>query len=229
LNKQPIDMIPIGSSNDFRDSSKLLQINELSTSTQSTNPKKHNDKSRKHPNKLKPNHHSHHQMKKIKPNENDELSASILSKFIALHINAESRKHLLNVYLILDTIELNYLNKNARKHQRNHKNITKSQNSIIDKLIQTTQTTILSSTSDSSNSPYMILINDESLSNDYNGNSEPDATKEANVNKSNDKELNNQNSSTENYNSSNTNVKTSYFLFYLALILVNLLNYKILF
>ena len=85
LNRQPVEMIPIGSSNDFRDSPKLLQINDdskPSTSTQSINPKKHNDKNRKHPNnKLKPSHHFHHQMKKIKPNDNDELSASILSKF----------------------------------------------------------------------------------------------------------------------------------------------------
>jgi hypothetical protein len=75
----------------------------------------------------------------------------------------------------------------------------------------------------------MILINDETLSNDYNSNSEPDTTKETNK-LSNEKGLSEQSSSTENSNSSNRNFKISFFVYYLVLILADLiLNYGIIY
>lgn len=74
----------------------------------------------------------------------------------------------------------------------------------------------------------MILINDETLSNDYNSNSEPDTTKETNK-LNNDRGLSEQSSSTENSNSSNRNFKINFFVYYLVLILANLLNYEIIY
>jgi hypothetical protein len=72
------------------------------------------------------------------------------------------------VYLLcfpfIDNYETNRYNQ--RKHQRNHKNLTKS-TSLVDKMLYITTTgvnSVASSDNNNNNSPYVILINEDSSS-----------------------------------------------------------------
>lgn len=168
--QEPVVLMPIGSSNDFRDKSRLIQndFQALASSTQSSSllddaaalgglehkiPKQFRTKS---------GYHFHHQQAKQHQMKNDKL-------FQSENEDSSSSASILNTY---DSNQ-NRVNKNQRKqHQRNHKNFSRqpSNSNLVEKLVYASRSTKPSPTTNYANSPYIILINDdENVNNNESG------------------------------------------------------------